>query len=172
MVSASDSCLPAVGQKDADLAGDAIGLGDEGLGRGALARGERAGRAAAELGDHLLAHAFGAVMGAGVGYFVGDDGGQARFVFGDGKDAGVNADLAAGEAPGVGFGAFEEDEFPLGVGEQGDGGNALADTLDHSAGLGIGAGGGFLPGLLEGGDAELRFLVGRDDIELAAAGFQ
>ncbi len=162
----------AVGQFKADFGSDAIGdLGD------ALPSGIGGGDGGAEdlaagLHEHGLAYAFAAVTCGGVSHFVADDSGKANFGFGNGEDAGVDADLAAGEAEGVGFLAFEDDKFPVGIGHVrgGDAGDLIAHALDHGVQGGVLVDGGFFLQLFETGEAEFHFLAGGDQCELVSTG--
>ena len=62
--------------------------------------------------------------------FMAKDRGQAGLILCDRQDAGVNADLAAGQTKRVGLLALEHHELPSRVGQRRDRGDAPADLPD------------------------------------------
>lgn len=105
------------GHEDAVLGAEAEDGGGElllllGLSRGGGSDAE--GRAAG-LGEDLLAHAFVAMLGNGVGHFVAEDDGELVVVANELHEAFVDDDLAARHAPGVDLLVDDQVEFPLEV---------------------------------------------------------
>ena len=163
--------FPAVGEGDTKGGAEAIGGHDEGANGGILLAGGDGDGASSDLEHDGLTHTFRAVAGDRVGDFVADHGGESGFIQGDGKDAGMDANLSAGEAKGIGFIVVENDELPLGAGEVGDGSDSFTDLPDHGVDFGIVVDGAGLFDFLKGGLAEAHFLTFGEEDHLAPAGF-
>ena len=97
-----------------------------------------------------------------------EDGRQSSFVPSNRQNAGVSADLAAGQTKSVGFLALEDDKFPLGVRQRRDPGNALADALDQGIGGRIRADRHLHFHFIKARQAKLHLLCRRNEIDLSA----
>jgi hypothetical protein len=95
MRSASDSWLRPKGMIAPTVAPNQSLKGGLSCFSGFLSHGRFQGLAA-QLDKEFLGHSFGAVFGDGVGNFVAQNNGQARFRFGDGQDPGVNRTFPPG----------------------------------------------------------------------------
>ena len=103
---------PAVGEENAQLGAQAVALHDgRAGGRAHPAQGQPQPQAPG-LGQRGLAQALPGMAGQGVGHFVRDHRGHAGFVLGILQDAGEDADLAPGQAEGVGLLTFEDQKLP------------------------------------------------------------
>ena len=75
-----------------------------------IAVDDHAEQCRAEVRDHAVAVALGAVARRHMADLVGDHAGELRFVVGERHQAARDMDVAAGQGEGVGFGAVEHDE--------------------------------------------------------------
>ena len=164
--------LAAVRRQHKILRTDTVGAVQQCLPARVGARGRHAEKFPAKLRHHAFTHTFRAVLGHRVRNFVADNCGQPGLVLRDRQNAGINADLAAGQAERVRLLALEHDEFPLRVRHvlAGDGGDTVAYLLHQRVRGGVLADGcGFFQ-RFKAGKAKRHLLVGGNEINLRTAG--
>ena len=157
-----------MGERVTELGAEPVNLCGGGLDFRIIAGHGRSQDGSASLEEDRLRHPLPSVTGNRMGDFMTNHRGEPAVVFGNWKDARVDADLAARKAECVGFRAVEEDEFPFGIFK----GSHRCDSLTYPLQLVVEclvfANRHFLLHLLEAGEAHLHLFSFGEQNELPA----